>query len=41
MKMYEGINIAYRAEQAERKRKAAERKSAGGGAKQYTHNVTG
>lgn len=41
MKMYEGIVITYRAEQAEQRRKAAERKSASGGAKQYTHNVTG
>lgn len=42
MKLYEGILISYRAEQAERKRKAEERKakSAGGG-KNFTHNVRG
>lgn len=42
MKLYEGILIKYRAEEAEKKRKAEERKgkSAGGG-KQYTHNVRG
>jgi len=41
MKMYEGIIIAYRAEQADKKRKAAERKSASGSTGKYTHNVTG
>lgn len=43
MKMYEGILVKYRAEKAESKRKADERKrqqSAGGG-KKYTHNVKG
>ena len=43
MKMWERILITQRAEDAERKRKADERKakmSAGGG-KQYTHNVQG
>lgn len=42
MKVYEGLLIVYRAEEAERKRKADERKakSAGGG-KHYTHNVSG
>ena len=40
MKLYEASIINYRAEEAEKKRKAEERKakSAGGG-KQYTHNV--
>ena len=40
MKMYEGILITERAEKAEQKRKAAERKAAGGG-KNYTHNIKG
>ncbi len=40
MKMYETIIVEYRAEEAERKRKAEERRSSGGG-KQYTHNVKG
>jgi hypothetical protein len=41
-KMYERILIQYRYEEAERKRKAEDRKakSAGGG-KNYTHNVRG
>lgn len=40
MKMYEGLLVKNRAEEADRKRKAQERKakSAGGG-KNYTHNV--
>jgi len=40
MKLWESILISYRADKADRKRKAEERKSAGGG-KQYTHNVKG
>ena len=42
MKLYEGTLISYRAQEAEKKRKAEERKakSAGGG-KNYTHNVRG
>jgi len=42
MKMYEGIIVEHRAEKAEQRRKAEERKtkSAGGG-KSYAHNVKG
>jgi hypothetical protein len=42
MKLYENIIVSYKSEEAEKKRKAEERKakSAGGG-KQYTHNVRG
>jgi len=40
MKVYERIIIQDRAEAAERRRKAEERKSKGGG-KNYTHNVKG
>ena len=41
-KMYERILMNYRAEEADKKRKADERKSkAGGGGKNYTHNVRG
>ena len=42
MKLYEGTLISYRAQEAEKRRKAEERKakSAGGG-KNYTHNVRG
>tara|TARA_R100000951_G_scaffold96289_1_gene85523 strand:+ start:311 stop:616 length:306 start_codon:yes stop_codon:yes gene_type:complete len=42
MKLYEGLLVMHRAEEADRKRKADERKakSAGGG-KNYTHNVQG
>ena len=40
MKLYEGEIIHYRAEKAEQKRKADERKSKSGG-KNYTHNVKG
>ena len=41
-KMYERILMNYRAEEAERKRKASERKSKpGGDGKKYTHNVRG
>lgn len=42
MKMYEGTIVKYRAEEAEKKRKADERKSkSAGGGKSYTHNVRG
>lgn len=40
MKMYEGLIVNHRAEQAEKRRKAEERKAQGGG-KNYTHNVRG
>lgn len=40
MKLWEGIVVNHAAEKAERKRKADERRSAGGG-KQYTHSVKG
>ena len=40
MKMYEAKIVNYRAEKAEQKRKAEERKSKSGG-KHYTHNVKG
>jgi len=40
MKMYEGIIIDTRAQNADKKRKADERKSASGG-KNFTHNVKG
>ena len=40
MKLYEGEIVSYKAEKAEQKRKADERKSKSGG-KNYTHNVTG
>jgi hypothetical protein len=40
MKMWEGILITHRADKAEKQKKAAERKSAGGG-KNFTHNVKG
>lgn len=42
MKLYENILVDYRAKEADKKRKAEERKakSAGGG-KNYTHNVRG
>lgn len=42
-KLYETIKVRYMAEQAERKRKAEERKSqtARGGGKNFAHNVTG
>ena len=42
MKTYESELVSYRAEQAEKKRKADERKTkAAGGGKNYTHNVRG
>jgi len=40
MKLYERILMNHRAEEAERKRKAEERKAKSGG-KNYTHNVQG
>jgi len=40
MKMYESILVNYRAQKAEQKRKAEERRSSGGG-KNYTHNIKG
>jgi len=40
MKLLENINVGYRSEQAKRKQKADERKSASGG-KNFTHNVKG
>ncbi len=40
MKLYEGTLMKHRMEEAERKRKAEERKSKAGG-KTYTHNVKG
>ena len=42
-KIYENMKVQYMAEKAERKRKADERKSqaAGGGGKNFAHNVTG
>ena len=40
MKLWEGIVVAHNHEKADRKRKAEERRSAGGG-KQYTHSVKG
>ena len=41
MKIYEGILVSHRAEQAEQKRKAQERRSKAGGGKTFTHNVKG
>ena len=40
MKIYESIIVSQKAEKAEQKRKAEERKSASGG-KNYTHNIKG
>ena len=40
MKIYENVIVSDRHDEAERKRKAEERKSAGGG-KNFTHNVKG
>lgn len=40
MKLYESELVTYRAEKAEQKRKADERKAKSGG-KNYTHNVKG
>jgi len=41
LKMYEGIVVVQRAEEAEKKRKAEARKSSAGGGKNFTHNVNG
>ena len=42
LKMYENAVVSTRAKEAERKRKAEERKSkSSGGGKNFTHNVTG
>ena len=41
MKLYENIVVSNRAEEAERKRKAEERRSKAGGGKSFTHNVKG
>lgn len=43
MKIYEGIIVSHKAEKAEQKRKAEERKrkAASGGGKSYAHNVKG
>lgn len=38
LKLWEGVVVEYRANKAEQKRKAEERKSSGGG-KNYTHKV--
>ena len=40
MKLWENILVEYKAQKAERTKKADERKSAGGG-KNFTHNVKG
>jgi len=40
MKLYENILVSYRAEQAEKKRKAEERRAKSGG-KTYAHNIKG
>lgn len=40
-KMYERLVMNYRAEEAEKQRKAQERKAKAGGGKNYTHNVKG
>lgn len=40
-KLYERLTISYRAEEAERKRKAEERKAKSSGGKNYTYNVQG
>ena len=39
-KIYENIIVKYQSDKSDRKRKADERKSAGGG-KTFTHNVQG
>lgn len=41
MKIYEHLIVEYRAQEAERKRKASERRKASGGGKSFTHNVQG
>jgi hypothetical protein len=40
-KMFERSIVSYRAEEAEKKRKAEERRSKASGGKTYTHNVSG
>lgn len=40
-KMYERLVMAQKAEEAEKKQKAEERKAAAGGDKNFTHNVKG
>ena len=40
MKMWEGIVVNYKSEKSDQKRKAEQRRSAGGG-KNFTHNVKG
>ena len=41
MKLYEGEIVVYRAQQAENRRKADERRAKTGGGKNFTHNVKG
>ena len=42
MKLYDGALIEYRAQEAEKKRKAEERKSkSSGGGQNFTHNIRG
>jgi len=41
MKMYENTIVNYRAEKAEQKRKAEERKRSAGSGQNFTHNVKG
>lgn len=41
MKLWENTLMNYRADKAERKRKADERRASASGGKQYTHNVKG
>ena len=41
LKMYEGILVVHKAEEAEKKRKAEESKKYAGGGKNFTHNVKG
>lgn len=41
LKLYERLLVEHTAEEADKKRKAEERKAKTGGGKQYTHNVKG
>ena len=41
MKLYEGIVVAHKAEEAEKRRKASERKAKAGGGKNFAHNISG
>lgn len=41
IKLYEGALVNYRAEKAEQKRKAEERKRSAGSGQKFTHNVQG